>query len=143
MIYRFGNPETYENTSGTRLFHNNHYPNLLKGENKGKLLIFSNGNDIEQSTVYELELPTTYGLPQNSNNEPTIVWSFTDPNLYSGKVSGAVLLENGNILITEGDFGFWEVTRDKEVVWKFSAPGFYWRGYNYLKNSPEIEILGL
>jgi len=143
LIYRFGNPETYENTSGTRLFHNNHYPNILKGENKGKLLIFSNGNDIEQSAVYELELPSTYSLQPNFNNEPTVTWSFTDPDLYSGKVSGAVPLENGNILITEGDFGFWEVTREKEVVWKFSAPGFYWRGYNYLKNSSEIEILGL
>tara|TARA_R110001606_G_scaffold24662_1_gene81294 strand:+ start:561 stop:1901 length:1341 start_codon:yes stop_codon:yes gene_type:complete len=143
LIYRFGNPETYQNPKGTRLFHNNHFPNLLKGEDQGKLLIFSNGNDIKQSAVYELELPSIYSLQPNFNNEPTVTWSFTDPNLYSEKVSGAVLLENGNILITEGDFGFWEVTREKEVVWKFSAPGFYWRGYSYLKNSPEINILGL
>ena len=127
----------------TRLFHNNHFPNLLQGEDYGKLLIFSNGNDIEQSTVYELELPATYSLQQDFNNEPTVIWSFTDPNLYSGKVSGAVPLENGNILITEGDFGFWEVTREKEVVWKFNAEGFFWRGYSYSKNAPEIKILGL
>lgn len=143
LIYRFGNPETYENSAGSRLFHNNHFPNLLKGENQGKLLIFSNGNDIGQSTVYELELPSAYDLQINSNNEPKITWSFTDPELYSPKVSGAVPLPNGNILITEGTFGFWEVTREKEVVWKFSAPGFYWRGYSYSKNAPEIKLLGL
>ncbi|TVZ16833.1 aryl-sulfate sulfotransferase [Maribacter sp. MAR_2009_72] len=143
LIYRFGNPEAYGNTEGTRLFQNNHFPNLLKGEHLGKLLIFSNGNDIKQSTVYELQLPENFNLEANTDNEPTITWSFTDPDLYSGKVSGAVLLENGNILITEGDFGFWEVTREQEVVWKYSAPGFYWRGYPYLQQAPEIKLLGL
>lgn len=143
LIYRFGNPETYENTEGIRLFHNNHFPNLLKGDNKGNLLIFSNGNNIEQSTVYELELPDNFVLKSNYNNEPMVKWSFTDPDLYSGKVSGADLLDNGNILITEGDFGFWEVTPEKKVVWKFSGSGFYWRGYNYPIDSPAIISLGL
>ena len=143
LIYRFGNPETYENTAGNRLFHNNHFPNLLKGTNQGKLLIFSNGNDVNQSTVFELELPTEYSLQSGTNNEPKVTWSFTDPDLYSPKVSGAVPLPNGNILITEGDFGFWEVTREKEVVWKFNSPGFYWRGYHYNKDAPEIKLLGL
>lgn len=143
LIYRFGNPETYHNSKGTRLFHNNHFPNLLKGEDKGRLLIFSNGNDIKQSRIYELELPQTYLLKQNFNNEPRVSWSFTDPDLYSNKVSGAVPLENGNILITEGDFGFWEVTRSHEIVWKLNTTGFFWRGYNYSKNAPEIKLLGL
>jgi len=143
LIYRFGNPQTYLNSKGTRLFHNNHFPNLLKGEDTGKLLIFSNGNDIKQSRIYELELPKTYLLRQNFNNEPRVSWSFTDPALYSNKVSGAVPLENGNILITEGDFGFWEVTRSHEIVWKLNTTGFFWRGYNYSKNVPEIKLLGL
>ncbi|MDG1572090.1 aryl-sulfate sulfotransferase [Robiginitalea sp. M366] len=143
LIYRFGNPEAYRNQAGTRLFHNNHYPNLLRGEDQGKLLIFSNGNDINQSTVYELELPATYALEAGADNEPQVLWSFTDPDLYSGKVSGAVPLPNGNILITEGDFGYWEVTRDKEVVWKFNATGFFWRGYHHNRDAPEIEALGI
>ena len=142
LIYRFGNPEAYMNSSGNRLFNNNHFPNLLKGENEGKLLIFSNGNDVGRSTVFELELPSAYDLRANENNELKVTWSFTDPELYSPKVSGAVPLPNGNVLITEGDFGFWEVTRDKEVVWKFNAPGFYWRGYHYSKDAPEVLSLG-
>jgi hypothetical protein len=143
LIYRFGNPEAYENEEGNRLFRNNHFPNLLKGEDQGKLLIFSNGNGLDQSTVFELELPAEYALEANTNNEPRVTWSFTDPNLYSAKVSGAVPLSNGNILITEGDYGFWEVTREKEVVWKCNSQGFFWRGYNYSKTAPEILSLDL
>ncbi|MFH6602260.1 aryl-sulfate sulfotransferase [Maribacter algicola] len=143
LIYRFGNPDAYQNPQGTRLFYNNHFPNLLKGENQGKMLIFSNGKGFDQSTVYEMELPADYNLITNTDNELKVTWSFTDPDLYSAKVSGAVPLPNGNILITEGDFGFWEVTRDKEVVWKFNAEGFFWRGYSYSRNAPEIEQLGL
>jgi len=143
LVYRFGNPNAYGNTKGQRLFYNNHYPNLLKDDNTGEILIFSNGNHIKQSTVYRLQLPSTFNLNTNYDNEPEIIWSYTDPDLYSGKVSGADILENGNILITEGDFGVWEVTTDKEVVWKFSGEGFYWRAYHYTKDSPTMQILGL
>ena len=143
LIYRFGNPSAYGNTEGSRLFYNNHFPNLLSGADQGKMLIFSNGNGIGQSTVYELQLPVNYELTPGTNNEPEVLWSFTDPDLFSGKVSGAVPLSNGNILITEGDFGFWEVTRDKEVVWKFSASGFFWRGYNYSRDAAGIQALDL
>ncbi|MBT8205236.1 MAG: aryl-sulfate sulfotransferase [Eudoraea sp.] len=143
LIYRFGNPEAYRNTAGTRLFYNNHYPNLLQGDDLGKMLIYSNGNGLDQSTVYELRLPSPFSLLPDTDNEPEITWSFTHPDLYAPKVSGAVQLPNGNILITEGDFGLWEVTRDGEVVWKYSAPGFYWRAYHYNKDAPEIMSLGL
>ena len=139
LVYRFGNPEAYENPMGTRLFHNQHFPNPLKGTDHGKMFIFSNGNDVSQSRVYELQLPAAFELTPNADNEPEVIWSFTDPDLYSPKVSGAIPLSNGNILITEGDYGFWEVTRDKEVVWKFNAEGFFWRGYPYEKEAPEIQ----
>ena len=143
LVYRFGNPKTYHNTAGTRLFYNNHFPNLLQGADQGKLLIFSNGVGFNQSTVYELQLPDELELIPYADNEPEVLWSFTDEKLYSGKVSGAVPLQNGNILITEGDYGFWEVTREKEVVWKFNASGFFWRGYSYDREAPEIQALEL
>lgn len=145
LVYRFGNPMAYKNTSGERLFHNNHHPNVLTAEDQGNLLVFSNGNglDPEQSTVFELKLPEPLGLFPDTDNEPTIVWSFTDKNLFSAKVSGAVKLPNGNRLITEGDYGLWEVTEDGEVIWKYSGDGFFWRAYNFNKDSPEIRALGL
>jgi hypothetical protein len=143
LIYRFGNPSAYNNLNGERLFFNNHYPNLLDGTDKGNMLIYSNGAGLEQSTVYELALPTNFVLDSNASNEPSVIWSFTDPELYSPKVSGAVKLPNGNILITEGDFGIWEVTQEKEIIWKFSGDGFYWRAYHFNKNDPEILSLNL
>ena len=143
LVYRFGNPETYGNPMGNRLFHNNHHPRLLSGVDQGKISIFSNGNDILQSTAYELLLPNPLSLFPNTDNEPTEAWSFTDPDLYSGRVSGVVRLPNGNRLITEGDFGAWEVTEAGEVVWKFSAQGFFWRSYQYPKDDPAIQALGL
>lgn len=144
LIYRFGNPTAYDNPEGSRIFHNNHFPNLLNGSNKGKLLIFSNGNNgSDQSTVFELELPSSYNLQQNTNNELKVTWSFTHPELYSPRVSGAVPLPNGNVLITEGSFGYWEVTREGELVWRCNIQGFHWRGYHYDKDAPEIKLLGL
>ncbi|NNE03660.1 MAG: hypothetical protein HKN52_10895 [Eudoraea sp.] len=143
LVYRFGNPSAYDNIAGERLFNNNHYPNLLTGSDEGKMLIFSNGNGLDQSTAYELQLPEVFTLEANTNNEPEVIWSFTDPDLFSPKVSGVVKLPNGNRLITEGDFGIWEVTNAGEVVWKFSADGFFWRAYHYDKDAPEIISLGL
>ena len=143
LVYRFGNPEAYQNSAGTRYFYNNHHPNLLPGVDYGRLLIYSNGKGQNQSTVFELQLPDRFMLIPNADNEPEVTWSFTDPDLFAPKVSGAELLSNGNILITEGDYGIWEVTREKEVVWKFSGKGFFWRAYPYDMEAPEIQaVLG-
>lgn len=141
LLYRFGNPEAHQG-SGTRIFNNNHFPNLLDGEHDGNMLIFSNGGELNQSTVFELGIPNDLSSGINAG-PPEIIWSFTHPDLYSAKVSGAVLLPNGNRLITEGDYGFWEVTQEGEIVWKFKGDGFYWRAYHYDKNSPEILGLNL
>jgi hypothetical protein len=146
LIYRFGNPEAYDNPAGERLFYNNHFPNLVGDQGSGAktMLIFVNRmNDTEQSVVYELQLPETFNLQPNENNEPNVVWSFTDEGLFAPRVSGAVRLHNGNTLITEGDSGFWEVTGQGEIVWKFEGDGFFWRGYPYAADAPEILALGL
>lgn len=142
LLYRFGNPTAYRNSLGEQLFHRNHFPNLIK-ENKpgfGNILVYENGIDDLQSTVYELEIPEPFNLLPNTNNEPNIVWSFTDENLFFSKISGAVRLTNGNTLICEGDYGFWEVTNTNEIAWKFNGQGStFWRAYGYDINSPEIE----
>ncbi len=148
LVYRFGNPGAYDNTFGERLFYNNHFPNLLVDNQPGagNVLIFVNkGENIDQSSVYELKLPTVFNLMPETNNEPEVVWSFTDSNLFNPKISGAVRLLNGNTLICEGDYGFWEVTTDGDVVWKYdgSAGSALWRGYAYTLDSPEILSLGL
>ncbi|WGK63604.1 aryl-sulfate sulfotransferase [Croceiramulus getboli] len=139
LIYRFGNPQAYSSPFGERLFYNNHFPNLKLNGNYDTLLLFMNGNNGDtQSTVYEFALPSTFELLNDQKNELEILWEFSHPDLYSSKVSGAIELPNGNILITEGDFGAWEVTRTKEVVWKFNGEGFFWRIYPYDNSSPAL-----
>ena len=146
LIYRFGNPETYMNNFGERLFNSNHFPNFLQNNEpgSGNILVYENVIDVYFSTVYELEMPQNYNLIPNTDNEPNIIWSFTDPTMYHGRISGAVRLDNGNTLITEGDFGFWEVTNSGEVVWKYNGMGdIYWRSYGYINSDQEIIDLNL
>lgn len=148
LLYRFGNPEAYNNTFGQRLFYNNHYPNFLENnvQGAGNLLVYVNSFTNTQSIVYELNIPEVFNLQPNINNEPSVVWSFTDENLFFGRLSGAVRLTNGNTLICEGDYGFWEVTSNGDVAWKYAksdAGDVFWRGYNYNKNSEAINNLGL
>ncbi|WP_179315563.1 aryl-sulfate sulfotransferase [Winogradskyella undariae] len=145
LIYRFGNPRAYNNFSGTRLFDSNHFPNFLETNEPGagNILIFNNGVSQGQSIIYELAMPANYNLVANSDNEPEVVWSFTHEDLFNQRISGAVRLKNGNTLICEGDYGFWEVTREKEIVWKYNKVGSFWRAYNYLPTDSAILNLGL
>jgi len=147
LLYRFGNPEVYKNTQGKRLFYNNHFPNILKNNEPGagNLLVYVNkDNNIEQSAVYEFKMPENFDLLPNINNEPEIEWSFTDTELFYGKISGAVRLKNGNTLICEGDYGFWEITKAGEIAWKYNGQGSnFWRCYAYSLDSQAIIDLGL
>ncbi len=138
LLYRFGNPSAFKNP-GNQLFSNNHNCNIIDNNlpGAGNMLIYNNGSNNMQSIVYELQIPTIFDF----NNQPNIVWSFTDSNLFSAKVSGAYRIENGNTLITEGDFGYWEVTQNKELVWQYNGSGFFWRGYPYKKDGEAIKNL--
>jgi hypothetical protein len=109
------------------------------------MLVYVNqgANDLEQSTVYELDIPQPFVLTPNVDNEPAVVWSFTDPTMYNARISGAVRLSNGNTLICEGDYGFWEVTTNGDIAWKYNGAGNYWRGYSYELNDPALSNLGL
>ena len=143
LVYRFGNPEAYQNPKGLKMFDRNHFPNLLEGEDFGSILIFNNNLAAEQSIVYQLKLPQRYDLVTNGSNELDVLWSYTSQFLFSPKVSGGIRLPNGNTLITEGDNGGWEVTNSGRVVWKFKGDGFYWRIYHYQENATELELLEL
>jgi hypothetical protein len=138
LIYRWGNPRAYR--SGTnanqKLFqqHNAHWiPKGLPGA--GNMLVFNNGNnrpDGSYSSVDEIVLPVEpdgrytrkAGLPFGPD-KPT--WSYTaekKSDFFAMLISGAHRLPNGNTLICSGPQGMvFEVTPDKQTVWKFAHPG--------------------
>ena len=95
-----------------------------------------NGFKEEKSKVYEFTLPSTFESDPQQWKSPEISWSFSDLELFSGKLSGAYRLPNGNTLICEGDFGYWEVNSLGKIIWKFKGETAYWRGYIYPNFSP-------
>ena len=104
----------------------------MSGE--GHLLVFNNGGGrkpVEYSSVDEFVPPTdkdgNYVRPKRGPFGPAKpLWSYTAPNkkdFYSWFISGAQRLPNGNTLINAGAVGIvFEVTPEKETVWKFSNP---------------------
>ena len=138
LLYRWGNPQAYR--SGTnadqKLFgqHNAHWiPRGLPGE--GNVLIFNNGMgrpDGQYSSIEEIILPMnkdgTYESKQGQPFVPArIAWSYSAAPkknaFYSMVISGAHRLPNGDTLICSGTSAtVFEVTPQKEVVWKFVNP---------------------
>lgn len=141
LVYRFGNPETYDNVGEVTL-NRVHYPNLL---DDGNMLVFANQVDAGQSEVIEFDLPETFTLEAGVDNEPDIVWSFTDEDLYSAGLSSAVRMDNGNTLICEGFEGtLWEVTEEGEIVSENQiSESSIWRAYFLSADDPAIEALGI
>jgi hypothetical protein len=137
LLYRFGNPLAYRGgtKADQKLFaqHNTHWidPGL---PGAGHVLVFNNGNgraDGTYSSVDELALPIDaegrYARDAGGRFEPArLVWSYTAPkksDFYSFFISGAQRLPNGNTLICSGASGtVFEVTPDKEIVWKYVNP---------------------
>ena len=137
LLYRWGNPRVYR--AGTKadqtLFaqHNAHWiPPGFPGE--GHMLVFNNGGrrpDGSYSSVDELVLPVDaqgrYALePGKAFGPKEPIWSYSAPkksDFYAFFISGAHRLPNGNTMICSGPNGtLFEVTPEKEVVWKYVNP---------------------
>ena len=137
LLYRWGNPRTYR--AGTKadqkLFsqHNAHWiPKGLAGA--GHILLFNNGVGRpggNHSSVDELELPVDAQgrylyKPGAVWGPDRPVWSYAAPrkaDFFSSFISGAQRLANGNTLICSGANGtVFEVTPEKEIVWKYVNP---------------------
>ncbi len=136
LLYRWGNPRAYR--AGTekdqRLFaqHDAHWiPEGLPGA--GHVLVFNNGPRPAgaYSSVDEIVLPVDSEgryeySPGMAYGPKEPVWSYTEPkktDLFAIFMSGAQRLPNGNTLIATGFSGtIFEVTPEKEVVWKYNVP---------------------
>jgi hypothetical protein len=137
LLYRWGNPRAYRagKPKDQKLFgqHNTHW--IPKGyPGAGHLLIFNNGRSRiggAYSSVDELVLPVGgdggYERKAGAAFGPdSPVWSYSAPkrsDFYAEFISGANRLPNGNTLICSGPNGtIFEVTAEKEIVWKYVNP---------------------
>jgi uncharacterized repeat protein (TIGR02543 family) len=142
LVYRFGNPSTYKG-SVEKVFDFNHHPSFVSKNGKTHLLILNNNNAEERSKAMEFELPEiTNSTPIGAI--PKLIFEYAHEDMFFPRVGGAVRLPNGNTLICEGDFGYWEVNESGQLLWKYDGQGAsFWRGLYYSKESAAIKSLGL
>ena len=131
LLWRWGNPRTYgRGTDADQALFFQHNATWIDGPNGDlRLLVYNNGggrSDGDYSSVDELVLPfhpdTGFRLLDGQAFEPVEpVWSYADrDNFFSGFISGAERLPNGNTLICEGARGrAFEVTPTGEIVWEY------------------------
>ena len=137
LLFRWGNPANYRagGPADKKLFfqHNAHWiPKGLPGE--GHVLVYNNGQrrpGPSYSSVDEIVLPLDekglYTLEKGKAWGPVEpVWSYSAPkktDFFSSFISGAHRLPNGDTMICSGANGtVFEVTPDKEIVWKYVNP---------------------
>lgn len=137
LLYRWGNPRAYGAGAAAdqQLFaqHDAHWiPEGSPGA--GRLMIFNNGTgrtDGEYSSVIEIAPPLDakgqYTRPPGAAFGPERPeWEYAAPNrpeFFSGHISGAERLSNGNTLICDGEQGrIFEVTPDGRTVWDYVNP---------------------
>lgn len=134
FLYRYGNPENYGrgNNSDQQFFGQHDVRWIPKGfPSEGSLLVFNNGQnrpDGNYSSVDIWEPPIdelgNYFIDSvNAFGPSEFLWSYQSEGFYSQNLSGAHLLENGNVLICHGRSGrFFEVTWGQELVWDYINP---------------------
>jgi hypothetical protein len=138
LLYRWGNPRAYRagTSQDQRLFrqHDAHW--IDKGvPGGGHVLIFNNGPNRpgeHYSSVDEIVLPSAdaqgrYGAPGGKAHGPEQpFWTYSAPkhtDFFAEVLSGAQRLPNGNTLICDGEHAsVFEVTPQKDIVWKFTSP---------------------
>ena len=137
-LYRWGNPENYHqgDSADRKLFHQHDIRWIEKGKpGAGNLTVFNNDihrrDGMNYSSVDEISPPTDEkgnyikerGKPFGPE-EP--VWRYIARDtisFYSGFISGAHRMNNGNTFINEGARGrFFEVTKDGKIVWEYLNP---------------------
>lgn len=135
ILYRWGNPRAYKKGSKEdQQFFGQHdarwIPEGFPGE--GNILVFNNGQgrpDGFYSSIDEINPPVSTDGKYFINEEGTYgpafpIWQYISnpPFLFfSGHISGAQRLPNGNTLICSGADGlFFEVNRRGETVWSYT-----------------------
>jgi hypothetical protein len=139
LLYRWGNPRAYRaGTIQDQQLANQHDAHWIRRglPGAGHVLVFNNGTrrplpEGSYSSVDEIVIPVTtdgrYMLKARSASAPGgPMWTYSAPNkseFFAQLMSGAQRLPNGNTLICSSPDGLiFEVTSDKQVVWKYRFP---------------------
>ncbi|HZU06457.1 MAG TPA: aryl-sulfate sulfotransferase [Chloroflexota bacterium] len=112
----------------------------------GNLLLFDNG-------MHRVGLPRSRVVEVDPRTN-AIVWQYVgtpQASFFSGNISGAQRLPNGNTLICEGACGrLFEVTPDRAIVWEYHTPYAFpyreevaacaiFRAHRYAADGPELR----
>ncbi|MFK7740856.1 MAG: aryl-sulfate sulfotransferase [Planctomycetota bacterium] len=132
LLWRWGNPQVYDRgTNADRQLFRQHDPRFLSAgtPGQGQMTIFNNNAFANQSAVLEIDLPRDpQGMPfiepiSNAFGPLAPVWTFTEPGFFSGFVSSAERLPNGNTLICSGSQSrIFEIDPAGTTVWSYTHP---------------------
>jgi hypothetical protein len=134
LLYRWGNPAAYDKGSkADQKFFLQHNANWIPSGYKdgGDIMVFNNGFSRIPfySTVDIISPPInsngTYNksLPYGPSSQKWIYKDSIPERFYSGFISGANRLENGNTLICSGLPGiFFEIDSNNSIVWEYVNP---------------------
>jgi len=139
FLYRWGSPANYGhgNFASEKLFGQHDIRWIEKGKpGAGHLMVFNNNiphysDSTNCSAVYEFSPPTdnkgNYFLEKDTTFGPEKpVWTYVAPDsisFWSGFISGAQRMNNGNTFVDEGAKGrFFEVTKEGKIVWEYLDP---------------------
>ncbi len=131
LLYRWGNPLAYDRGEAMdqTLFDQHDIRWLPAGHPyEGQLMVFNNQKFDEQSAIDIWQPPlnndNSYDLIGTEAYGPSALsWTYTRPDFFSVRISGAHALPNDNILICEGISGeFTEITLAEETVWRYINP---------------------
>jgi hypothetical protein len=138
ILYRWGNPQVYRaGTSGDQKFFGQHDAQWIPAGYPGEsnILVYSNGIERpggEYSSVEEIvttaDKDGNYPQPgpgfAHGPSEPEWIYVADPPeSFYSGIISGAQRLLNGNTIVCSGINGrLFEVTSAGDIVWEYINP---------------------
>lgn len=151
LLYRFGNPQTYE--QGTEADRHLYLPHDAYWVNANQMMIFNNGqrNTRPFSTVEMLSLPETEHYLSADGFAATDVQVLYPteprPDFFARALSNAQLLPEEHMLISNGTDGrIFEVDANGKIVWDYLSPAYassdpsthlsVFRAYYYPKDYP-------
>jgi hypothetical protein len=157
LLYRYGNPQIIDPLAAAPYFDGPHDATFV-GNNDfslGTFLIFNNNQDINISSVIEIDSGSSNGFYPSVNgnlSSQSQVWNYESGSIYSRRTSGAQRLDNGNTLITattgnvirEVDFEgntVWEYNFEVEDLNDFNMGSNAFKVRSYSKDSAAILSL--